>query len=233
MSSFGFEASYRGPAPAPWDIGRPQPEIVKLADAGAFQGRVLDVGCGTGENTIELARRGIVATGVDLAPTAIARAREKAKTRGLLADPISASGYARTAPERSSPSPRAAVASRVDSDSVRGSAEFVVHDALDLASLKRTFDAAFDTGVFHVFDDDDRPRFVASVATALRVGGRYFSMSMSDREPNWGGPRRVSKREIHDSFGASFVIDEVREVHFATNLDDEGSWAWLASMTKR
>jgi len=35
--------------PPPWDIGRPQPAFVALAEAGAIRGRVLDVGCGTGE----------------------------------------------------------------------------------------------------------------------------------------------------------------------------------------
>ena len=76
-----FEAAYQG-AP-PWDIGAPQPEVVRLADEGAFRGAVLDVGCGTGENALLLAARGLSVTGLDGAPTAIARAREKATALGL------------------------------------------------------------------------------------------------------------------------------------------------------
>lgn len=76
-----FESSYRGTPP--WDIGRPQPAIVRLADAGQISGRVLDVGCGTGENVLFLAERGFAATGIDGAPTAIRKARAKAKRRGL------------------------------------------------------------------------------------------------------------------------------------------------------
>ncbi|HVI75560.1 MAG TPA: class I SAM-dependent methyltransferase [Anaeromyxobacteraceae bacterium] len=76
-----FEAAYQG-AP-PWDIGAPQPEVVRLADEGAFRGAVLDVGCGTGENALMLAARGLSVTGLDGAPTAIARAREKATALGL------------------------------------------------------------------------------------------------------------------------------------------------------
>jgi SAM-dependent methyltransferase len=76
-----FEAAYHGEPP--WEIGGPQPEVVRLGDEGAFRGAVLDVGCGTGENALHLASLGLQVTGVDGAPTAIARAREKAAARGL------------------------------------------------------------------------------------------------------------------------------------------------------
>lgn len=77
-----FEDAYRA-GTAPWDIGRPQPEIVALAGEGEIVGDVLDVGCGTGENALYLASLGHRVIGVDAAPTAIARAREKAAQRGL------------------------------------------------------------------------------------------------------------------------------------------------------
>jgi SAM-dependent methyltransferase len=76
-----FEAVYQGGEP-PWDIGRPQPELVALAEAGLIQGDVLDVGCGTGENALHLASLGMRVMGVDSSPTAIARAQEKARARG-------------------------------------------------------------------------------------------------------------------------------------------------------
>src|SRR5690242_17981262 len=77
-----FEQEYRSGSP-PWDVGAPQPEVVRLADDGAFRGSVLDVGCGTGENALLLAERALAVMGVDAAPTAVARAREKAAARGL------------------------------------------------------------------------------------------------------------------------------------------------------
>ncbi len=77
-----FEATYREGS-APWDIGGPQPEIVKLAEEGDVVGDVLDVGCGTGENALWLAGLDRRVMGIDAAPTAIARAREKAAARGL------------------------------------------------------------------------------------------------------------------------------------------------------
>jgi len=78
-----FDELYSGTPP--WDIGRPQPVFVALADAGRIAGRVLDAGCGTGEHTLMLAARGIEAVGVDAAPTAIALAQEKAVERGVSA----------------------------------------------------------------------------------------------------------------------------------------------------
>lgn len=78
-----FEAFYAGTPP--WDIGRPQPTFLRLADAGMVQGRVLDVGCGTGEHTLMAARLGLDSVGIDTAPSAVAIAKSKAETRGLAA----------------------------------------------------------------------------------------------------------------------------------------------------
>jgi SAM-dependent methyltransferase len=76
-----FEEVYRGVPP--WEIGEPQPAFVRLEAAGEIVGRVLDAGCGTGENALYFASRGHETWGVDFAPTAIARAREKARVRSL------------------------------------------------------------------------------------------------------------------------------------------------------
>jgi cyclopropane fatty-acyl-phospholipid synthase-like methyltransferase len=67
----------------PWDIGRPQPVFVRLAEGNEIVGPVLDVGCGTGENALYLAARGFEVTGVDAVKAAIAAARDKARSRGL------------------------------------------------------------------------------------------------------------------------------------------------------
>ena len=79
-----WDESYRG-GPPPWDLGRPQPAIVRLAERGGFAGTVLDAGCGTGEHALYLAQRGHETVGVDVAPNAIAKAREKASDRGIAA----------------------------------------------------------------------------------------------------------------------------------------------------
>lgn len=77
-----WDASYHD-GPPPWDIGQPQPAIVRLASEGRFAGGVLDAGCGTGENALYVASLGLPVLGVDVAETALAIAREKAHERGL------------------------------------------------------------------------------------------------------------------------------------------------------
>src|SRR2546428_13314883 len=71
----------------PWDIGRPQPAFVELVQAGELnEGRVLDVGCGTGENALYPAERGFSASGGDLSTRALDAAKTKANQRELEGD---------------------------------------------------------------------------------------------------------------------------------------------------
>jgi ubiquinone/menaquinone biosynthesis C-methylase UbiE len=80
-----WDASYVN-GPPPWDIGRPQPAVLRLASGGALAGAVLDAGCGTGENALYLASLGLRVVGVDVAETALTIARGKAAARGLHAE---------------------------------------------------------------------------------------------------------------------------------------------------
>jgi SAM-dependent methyltransferase len=85
MTGRPWDASYHD-GPAPWDIGRPQSVVVRLAADGAFAGAVLDAGCGTGENALHIAASGLPVLGVDVAETAIASATRKADERGIEAE---------------------------------------------------------------------------------------------------------------------------------------------------
>lgn len=82
LTGLPWDASYHD-GPAPWDIGRPQPAVVRLASEGGFAGAVLDVGCGTGENALHVASLGLSVLGVDVAETALAIARAKAVDSGI------------------------------------------------------------------------------------------------------------------------------------------------------
>ena len=76
-----FDDAYIGVPP--WDIGRPQRVVGDLAEAGAFDAPVVDVGCGTGENALALVALGLEVLGVDASPRAIGKAMDKARDRGL------------------------------------------------------------------------------------------------------------------------------------------------------
>ncbi|HEX2179758.1 MAG TPA: class I SAM-dependent methyltransferase [Actinomycetota bacterium] len=78
-----FDAMYE--TTPPWDIGRPQAAFLDLLMAGRITGKVLDVGCGTGEHALMAADAGLEAVGIDAAPRAIATANQKAEARGLAA----------------------------------------------------------------------------------------------------------------------------------------------------
>lgn len=67
----------------PWIIGEPQPAVVELERGGGIRGTVLDIGCGTGEHTILLARLGYDVLGVDASGPAIEKARENAEKQGV------------------------------------------------------------------------------------------------------------------------------------------------------
>ncbi len=78
-----YDAAYTG-VPN-WDIGRPQRAFVRLLEAGLVRGPVLDVGCGTGELSLLLARAGHDVLGIDISAFAIEQATSKARWRRIRA----------------------------------------------------------------------------------------------------------------------------------------------------
>ncbi len=73
-----FDLQYRFAKP-PWDSGITPPEVVSFVAADTKKGRALDIGCGTGTNSIYLAQHGYQVVGIDFSPKAIATARDKAR----------------------------------------------------------------------------------------------------------------------------------------------------------
>ena len=195
MSGQPWDASYHD-GPAPWDIGRPQPAIARLASEGGFAGAVLDVGCGTGENALLVASLGLPVLGVDVAETALTIAQAKADERGL-------------------------------------EVEFAAADALHLERLGRQFETVLDSALFHTFDDDERPRYVASLAAVTEQGGTLYVLSFSDEglDP---GPHPVSREQLTAAFspasGWTMTSLEPERVH--TRFHDDGAPGWLATMTR-
>jgi SAM-dependent methyltransferase len=144
-----------------------------LADGGRLVGRVLDVGCGTGEHALMAAALGLDPTGLDAAATAIAIARRKAEERAL-------------------------------------TVHFMTWNALELADLGQSFDTVLDCGLFHVFEDSDRTKFVAGLQTCMPAGARYHMLCFSDLEPVDWGPRRIRQEEIRLNSGDGWLVEAAK-----------------------
>jgi cyclopropane fatty-acyl-phospholipid synthase-like methyltransferase len=119
-------------------------------------------------------------------------------------------------------------------------AEFRQMDALTLTDLDRRFDAVIDSGLFHVFSDEDRARYVAGLAHVTRQGGKVFLLCFSDEEPGTQGPRRVSEREIRESFVDGWDVEEIRPSRFEVRPDLEdisfsegGPRAWFSVIRRQ
>ncbi len=194
MTALRWDEAYTGEQSAPWDIGRPQPALVSLAENGRLSGQLLDAGCGTGEHVLLAAANGAAdPLGIDVSQAAITRARAKAAERGL-------------------------------------SARFEVGDALELGGLEASIDTIIDSGLFHVFSDDDRGRYVTSLSAAARTGAYLYLMCFSDRQPGEFGPRRVREEELRSAFSDGWSIESITPDKFTVRRDfmDAAAEAWLA-----
>jgi SAM-dependent methyltransferase len=197
MAGQPWDASYHH-GPAPWDIGQPQPAIVRLASEGGFAGAVLDAGCGTGENALHIARLGLSVLGVDVAETALAIAREKAATVGSTIN-----------------------------------VEFAVADAFQLERLGRSFKTVLDCGLFHTFDNDERPRYAASLASVTEHGGTLYVLCFSNDGPDTG-PHPITQEELRAAFNPSngWNVAAIEPDQIQTRFHDNGAPAWLATIKR-
>jgi SAM-dependent methyltransferase len=86
IRGFIWDRMYRG-EPS-WELGGAEPDLVAALEVRDVSGgrRALDLGCGTGDNAIELARRGFDVTAIDIAPRPLERAHQKAETAGVRVD---------------------------------------------------------------------------------------------------------------------------------------------------
>ena len=196
MTGLPWDASYQD-GPAPWDVGRPQPAVARLAAAGGFAGAVLDAGCGTGENALHLASLGLSVLGVDVAETALAIARAKADQRGI-------------------------------------EVEFASADALQLGRLGRRFATVLDCGLFHTFDGDERPGYVASLASVTERDSTLYVLCFSDVGPDTG-PHPVSQQELRAAFDPSsgWTVAALEPDRVQTRFhEDDGAPAWLATIKR-
>jgi ubiquinone/menaquinone biosynthesis C-methylase UbiE len=118
--------------------------------------------------------------------------------------------------------------------------EFLVKDATALADWDRRFASVLDSGLFHVFSDADRRRYVGGLARVLEPGGRLFLLCFSDAEPGTEGPRRVSRQELYDAFADGWDVESVQPVQIEVNpaftefkFSAGGPKAWFAVVRRQ
>lgn len=113
-------------------------------------------------------------------------------------------------------------------------AKFVVQDALKLGQWTEGFDNAIDSGLFHVFSDEDRAQYVHGLRTVLKPGGHLFLLCFSDETPGTQGPRRISQNELRAAFAQRWEIESIEPARFEvrpeakqTRFSGEDPRAWL------
>jgi SAM-dependent methyltransferase len=90
--------------------------------------------------------------------------------------------------------------------------KFLVKDALKLHEWTERFDNVIDSGLFHVFSDTDRIRYVRGLENVLNPGARLFLLCFSDATPGMEGPRRVSQSELRHAFADGWEIESLEPV---------------------
>jgi cyclopropane fatty-acyl-phospholipid synthase-like methyltransferase len=118
--------------------------------------------------------------------------------------------------------------------------EFLILDATKLGDWGERFASAIDCGLFHVFSDEDRRRYVNGLAQVLEPGGRLYLMCFSDAEPGTEGPRRVSRQELYDAFADGWEVESIQPTQIEVNpeftdmaFSDGGPKAWFAVIRRQ
>jgi SAM-dependent methyltransferase len=123
-------------------------------------------------------------------------------------------------------------------------AEFVAADAFHLEDLGRKFRTVLDCGLFHTFDGDERPGYVASLASVTEHDGTLYVLCFSDAGPDTG-PHPIRQEELRAAFGPNngwpsngwpsnaWNVAAIERDRIHTRFhDDHGAPAWLATIKR-
>jgi cyclopropane fatty-acyl-phospholipid synthase-like methyltransferase len=136
--------------------------------------------------------------------------------------------------------PEAIRRARVKAVERRLAVNFQVKDATALQDWSERFASVIDCGLFHVFSDADRRRYVQGLARVLEPDGLLLLMCFSDQEPGTEGPRRVSRQELYDAFADGWQLESVQLVQGEVRPDftelkfsEGGPKMWLAVVRRQ
>jgi SAM-dependent methyltransferase len=113
-------------------------------------------------------------------------------------------------------------------------AEFALADALHLDRLGRAFDTILDCGLLHTFDDEERPAYVASLASVTEPGANLFVLCFREGAPETEGPHPISEAELRASLSPEFGwnLAGLEESRIEVTLDAGEFPAWLVTATR-
>ena len=112
------------------------------------------------------------------------------------------------------------------------SVTFRVADALGLSKLGRTFDTVVDCNLFGYLSDQGRRTYVRGLAEVTRPGGTVFLLCYSEREPDWGGPRRIAAEEIRSVFADGWTVRSIEPARLESADPLVSGIAWLATVDR-
>jgi ubiquinone/menaquinone biosynthesis C-methylase UbiE len=111
--------------------------------------------------------------------------------------------------------------------------EFVAADAFQLERLGRRFETMLDCGLFHTFDAEERPRYVASLASVTERDGTLYVLCFSDDGPETG-PHPIRQDELRAASNPSsgWTVAAIKPDRIETRFHDNGVPAWLATIKR-
>ena len=163
----------------PWDTGISPPELLEAIRGPQAMppGRALDIGCGTGTNSLTLAKHGWQVLGVDFVQAAITQAMVKAANEQ---DEISRVG---------------------------GSVQFLCADVTCLEAPTVTYDLVFDLGCLNGIPYTLRSTYARVVTEQAARGALFLVYTHLPNPDRQGGPLGCTPEEIAELFGSTFTLE--------------------------
>ncbi len=163
----------------PWDTGISPPELLEAISGPQAlpPGRAIDIGCGTGTNSVTLAKHGWQVLGVDFVEAAIAQANIKAANEQ---DEISRAG---------------------------GSVQFLCADVTSLEAPTITYNLIFDLGCLNGIPYNLRSTYARVVAEQAAPGALFLLYTHLPNPDRQGGPLGCTPEEIDELFGSTFTLE--------------------------
>lgn len=81
------------------------------------------------------------------------------------------------------------------------------------------FDLLVDRGCFHVFEPDQRPRYVSAAGDLLKPGGLLILKCFSHKEKRRDGPHRFTPRQLKSYFSPTFEVLSIEDARFTGGRD--------------